>query len=125
MKVKLDENLDARLAAILRLSDHDATTVRDQGLGGIDDQALYVHCGSEERILVTLDRDFANVLRYPPKASGGLVVFRGPNDFLFYRGIAPRWLCAVVQRDDDAGFLITAYPTDAVKAGETIWTRSG
>jgi hypothetical protein len=44
--------------------------------------------------------------------------------FLFYRGGKPRWLCAIVRRDDAAGFLITAYPTDVVKAEETIWTKS-
>ena len=49
---------------------------------------------------------------------------RDPHVFLFYRGKEPRWLCAVVRRGDGAGFLITAYPTDAVKAGERIWTRS-
>lgn len=40
------------------------------------------------------------------------------------RGSSPRWLCAVTRREDGTGFLITAYPTDAVKAGETIWTKS-
>jgi hypothetical protein len=49
---------------------------------------------------------------------------KDPHVFLFYRGNAPRWLCAVVRRGNGTGFLITAYPTDAVKAGETIWTRS-
>ncbi len=43
---------------------------------------------------------------------------------LFYRGRAPRWLCAVARRVDDSGFLITAYLTDAIKVGDTIWTRS-
>jgi hypothetical protein len=43
---------------------------------------------------------------------------------LFYRGVSPRWLCAVIRREDGSGFLITAYPTDAVKAGEVIWTKS-
>ena len=43
---------------------------------------------------------------------------------LFYRGEHPRWLCAVTRRESGAGFLITAYPTDAIKAGETLWTRS-
>jgi len=38
MKLKLDENLDARLAAVLRRSGHEVATVRDQGLAGIDDQ---------------------------------------------------------------------------------------
>ena len=32
--------------------------------------------------------------------------------------------CAVARREDGSGFLITAYPTDAVKAGESVWTRS-
>lgn len=44
--------------------------------------------------------------------------------FLFYRAQKRRWLCAVVRQRDRAGFLITAYPTDVVKAGETIWTKS-
>lgn len=44
--------------------------------------------------------------------------------FLFYRSEEPgRWICSVVKRvDNDDAFLITAYPTDAIKEGETIWT---
>jgi predicted nuclease of predicted toxin-antitoxin system len=41
MKLKLDENLDVRLAVILRQAGHEVATVRDQGLAGIDDQALF------------------------------------------------------------------------------------
>ena len=44
MKLKLDENLDVRLAVILRQVGHEVATVRDQGLAGIDDQALCRHC---------------------------------------------------------------------------------
>jgi len=40
--LKLDENLDVRLAVILRQAGHEVATV--QGLAGIDDQALYRHC---------------------------------------------------------------------------------
>ena len=43
---------------------------------------------------------------------------------LFYQGGPPRWVCGVCRRDDGSGFLITAYPTDAIKAGDTIWKRS-
>ncbi len=46
------------------------------------------------------------------------------NVLLFYRGASPRWLCAVVRREDGTGFLITAYPTDRIKMGETTWTKS-
>lgn len=33
---------------------------------------------------------------------------------------AGRWVCAVAKRIDGEGFLITAYPTDAIKEGERI-----
>lgn len=46
------------------------------------------------------------------------------NVYLFYKGQKPRWLCAVARQKDKNGFLITAYPTDTIKIGETIWTKS-
>jgi hypothetical protein len=43
---------------------------------------------------------------------------------LFYRIEEPgRWLCAVAKRLNDEEFLITTYPTDAIKEGERIWSR--
>jgi len=43
---------------------------------------------------------------------------------LFYRQTAPsRWVCCVVKRlTATTAFLITAYPTDAIKEGELIWS---
>jgi hypothetical protein len=48
-----------------------------------------------------------------------------PTVFLFYAGEKPgRWLSAIVKKvDNDDGFLITAYPTDAIKEGEQRWTK--
>ena len=47
-----------------------------------------------------------------------------PNVFLFYKIQRPgRWICAVTKRRNDEGFLITAYPTDAIKEGEHIWRK--
>ncbi len=52
---------------------------------------------------------------------------RSKNDpavYLFYKPERiGRWVCAVARRLDSGGFLITAYPTDAVKEGEPIWPR--
>ena len=43
---------------------------------------------------------------------------------LFYRGTAPRWICAVTKNvDGHDGYLITAYPTDRVKIGDVIWKK--
>ena len=41
---------------------------------------------------------------------------------LFYKAEATaRWTCAVAKRLADSGFLITAYPTDAIKEGVRVW----
>lgn len=58
MRIKLDENVDARLAMLLRDAGHDANTVREQGLHGMEDNALYEICKREDRLLVTLDLDY-------------------------------------------------------------------
>ena len=44
--------------------------------------------------------------------------------YLFYRSRRQRrWVCAVSKQEGRAGFLITAYPTDAIKEGEKIWPK--
>ena len=49
---------------------------------------------------------------------------RDPDVYLFYKPERlGRWVCAVSKRLDGDGFLITAYPTDAIKEGELIWPR--
>jgi hypothetical protein len=41
---------------------------------------------------------------------------------LFYRTEQERrWVCAVAKRLSGDGFLITAYPTDAIKEGVRVW----
>ena len=47
-----------------------------------------------------------------------------PEVLLFYKAEAPRrWTCAVVKRTDNETFLVTAYPTDAIKEGVRIWPK--
>ena len=49
---------------------------------------------------------------------------RDPAVLLFYRAAPPRLLCAVIRNEDGSGFLITAYPTDALKRGDIVWSGS-
>jgi hypothetical protein len=47
-----------------------------------------------------------------------------PDVYLFYRAErSQRWVCAVAKKTDGQGFLVTAYPTDAIKEGTRIWPR--
>ena len=76
MKFKVDENLPVEVANLLGRAGHDAKTVIEQHLGGHDDFYIAAFCQQEERILVTLDTDFADIRVYPPEQYSGLIVLR-------------------------------------------------
>lgn len=49
---------------------------------------------------------------------------RDSNLLLFYLTLKEkRWVVAVARRLNGDGFLITAYQTDAIKEGETLWRK--
>ena len=79
MKVKLDENLGNRTIELFREAGHEVATVSGQELGGANDDRLIEVCQAEERVLVTLDLDFSNVLRFPPERYSGIAVLRVPH----------------------------------------------
>jgi predicted nuclease of predicted toxin-antitoxin system len=76
MKFKLDENLSRHLKALLELEGHDVSTVLDEGLSGKPDAAVGEAARAEDRILLTLDLDFADVRKFPPGTHPGIVLFR-------------------------------------------------
>jgi predicted nuclease of predicted toxin-antitoxin system len=76
LKFKTDENVPAEAAELLRSAGFDALTVLEQVLGGANDSAVSGICREEDRILVTLDTDFADVRAYPPRDHPGIIVLR-------------------------------------------------
>jgi predicted nuclease of predicted toxin-antitoxin system len=74
MKFKLDENIAHHGRNVLVAAGHDVMTVAEQQLSGVSDQQLYDVIRDEGRVLVTLDHDFGQVLRFPPQATAGIVV---------------------------------------------------
>ncbi len=76
MNFKVDENLPVEIAALLRKTGYDATTVSEQGLIGTSDTNLAAVCRKEKRIILTLDTDFADIRHYPPDRFCGIIVMR-------------------------------------------------
>ena len=67
MRFKLDENLPAEAADLLRDAGYDAVTVLEQEMSGETDASVAAVCEQEGRVLVTLDTDFADLRTYPPR----------------------------------------------------------
>lgn len=78
MKFKIDENLPAEIADDLRALGHDAKTVVDQGMAGIDDVQLMARVEQESRVFMTMDKGIANIQTYAPGRFAGLILLR-PN----------------------------------------------
>jgi predicted nuclease of predicted toxin-antitoxin system len=80
MRFKLDENFGTRTQHIFETSGHDAQTVRQEALQGSSDTKLFDVCVREQRCLVTLDLDFADVTRFRSVRTAGIVVIRAPRN---------------------------------------------
>jgi hypothetical protein len=81
VKVKLDENLGSAAAEFLTTAGFDIATVVQQQLTSAPDDDIARVCAAEGRCLVTLDKDFSDPLRYPPKNYAGIIVVRLPGRF--------------------------------------------
>lgn len=93
MRFKLDENLPIEATRLLRSGGHDAHSVHDEQLSGAGDGSVAQVCQAEQRILITLDLDFADIRAYPPSLYSGLIVLRlARQDRDSVLAIAPRLL---------------------------------
>ena len=78
-RLLIDEALPRALARRLRAAGYEAEDVRDLGLRGQSDERIFQEAQQQSAILITPDRDFTNILRFPPQAHRGLIFLRLPN----------------------------------------------
>jgi predicted nuclease of predicted toxin-antitoxin system len=76
MKFKTDENLPTDATAILMERGYDAASVHEQQLAGHPDNEIAIVCRSEERVIVTMDLDFADIRNFPPADYFGIIILR-------------------------------------------------
>ena len=49
-------------------------SIRDCGLSGISDDEVYEKACKENMVIITMDKDFTRIFRFPPERCGGIVV---------------------------------------------------
>ena len=76
MKIKLDENIPARVASILTKLGHNTDTVTREKLLGHDDTLIWEVAQKTERFLISQDLDFSNIKRFIPGTHCGLLLVR-------------------------------------------------
>ncbi len=79
MRFKLDENLPRAARAVLGAHGWDVHDVHEEGLAATLDAIIRAACEREDRILVTLDTDFADVRLVDAVTSPGVILLRPPD----------------------------------------------
>jgi len=76
VKIRLDENLPARLVRLLAELGHDTDTVPQEGFAGKPDSDIWTAAQTAERFLITQDLDFSDIRRFTPGTHHGLLLVR-------------------------------------------------
>ncbi len=79
-KFVIDEDMPRSTGKILREHGYDVKDIRDHGLRGAADERVYEFAQKEEAVILTGDRDFGNILRFPLGDHFGIVVAHFPNE---------------------------------------------
>jgi predicted nuclease of predicted toxin-antitoxin system len=70
----IDASMPRSTASVIRSRGHQATDVRDIGLGSAPDPDIAAHAQVQQLSLLSRDFDFADVRNYPPDQYAGIVV---------------------------------------------------
>lgn len=79
MRIKLDENLPARLAPLIGTLGHNVDTVPGEQLKGRNDPAIWQAAQDAGRFLVTQDMDFSDIRQFRPGTHHGILLLRLRN----------------------------------------------
>ena len=80
MRFLLDQSAEARIAAFLSDRGHDATRVARDYPAGLPDHDVLAIAQNEQRILITNDRDFGELIVRHGHPHAGVIFFRFPPD---------------------------------------------
>ncbi|MBI2076304.1 MAG: DUF5615 family PIN-like protein [Candidatus Aenigmarchaeota archaeon] len=78
MKLKLltDENIAKSVVNALRRTGYDVKDVKEEKLFGISDEEVLELANKENRVIITHDKDFANLINNPNQKHSGIVLVR-------------------------------------------------
>ena len=104
MRFLLDESADLPLADYLRAKGHDVTTIVEDYTHSIKDTEVLSIAVSEQRILITNDKDFGELVFHRSLPHRGIILFRLEEEPI---SLKEQWLDRVLrQYKEVADFLV-------------------
>lgn len=85
IKFLADENIAKSLVKALRKKGHDVKDIKEENLFGISDKEVIDKAKEDDRVILTHDKDFGNLLNFPLQSHPGVVLIR-------YRDQSPRYV---------------------------------
>lgn len=76
MRFLIDENIFPNITSYLRSLGHDVKSIQEEGLFKISDAKIVQMAKDEDRTIITFDKHFGNVLKYPPFDTSGIIHIR-------------------------------------------------
>lgn len=99
MKFLADMGISTRTLATLREQGHDAVHARDIGLARASDATILDRARAEERVVLTVDLDFGQLLAASERGTPSVVIFRLHDQTP--ASITPRLLRVIAERSVD------------------------
>jgi predicted nuclease of predicted toxin-antitoxin system len=72
----IDECISARLASYLQDAGHDAVHVLQEGLGGAPDSEIMAEAARQQRVVISTDTDFGELLAQQSATTPSVLLFR-------------------------------------------------
>lgn len=82
LKILVDEDMPRPTVDLLRSLDIDAVDVRDVGLRGSPDAEVFGYAQEHGMILISRDKEFGNILKYPPTSHCGIILVKLPYTYV-------------------------------------------
>ena len=76
MKFLADENIFPQVISCLRKSGHDVKSVKESCPPKTSDDIIVNLALNEKRTIVTFDKHFGNIIKYPPENLFGIILIR-------------------------------------------------
>lgn len=77
----VDEDMPSSSVAVFERHDYEVTSIRALGMRGAPDEEVMDRAFDNDEIIVTRDKDFGDVLRYPTDTHPGAVIIRLPYTY--------------------------------------------